>query len=85
MYVIDYIEENYDDIEKDMEARNIKKTPNPLKKESQKGKKKANTIAICPAVKETTESQKISKRREISESALKTIHHFKNKSIVSFD
>uniref|UniRef100_A0A6C0EC79 Uncharacterized protein n=1 Tax=viral metagenome TaxID=1070528 RepID=A0A6C0EC79_9ZZZZ len=82
MYVIDYIEENYDDIEKDMEARNVKKPSG--KKESQKGKKKANTIAVSPLTKET-ESQKVSKRREISESALKTIHHIKHRSVVSFD
>jgi hypothetical protein len=84
MCVIDYIEENYDDIEKDMEFRNIKKNPLSQKKESQKGKKKPNTIATCVGARET-ESQKVSKRREISESALKTVHHIKHRSIVSFD
>jgi len=83
-FVIDYIEDHYDEIEKDMEARNAKKSKSQ-KKGSAHGKKKAKTIAVCtPAAKET-ESQKASKRREISESALKTVHHIPHRAIISFD
>ena len=80
MYVIDYIEEHYDDIEKDMELRNAKK-PRSLKK----GKgKKASTIA-CDNDLETISQKQRRKRREISESSLKTVHHIPHRSIISFD
>ena len=81
MYVIDYIEDHYDDIENDMENRNAKKSLSQ-KKSSTRGKKKAKTIAVCT---KESESQKVSKRREISESALKTIHHIPHRAIISFD
>lgn len=77
MYVIDYIEEHYNEIEKDMELRNAKK-PRSLKKNI----KKANTIG-CEAELETMSQRR--KRREISESSLKTVHHIQHKSIISFD
>jgi hypothetical protein len=80
MYVIDYIEEHYDEIEKDMELRNAKK-PRSLKK----GKgKKASTIA-CDNDLETISQKQRRKRREISESSLKTVHHIPHRSIISFD
>ncbi len=77
MYVIDYIEEHYNEIEKDMELRNAKK-PRSLKKNI----KKASTIG-CEAELETMSQRR--KRREISESSLKTVHHIQHKSIISFD
>jgi len=77
MYVIDYIEEHYNEIEKDMESRNAKK-PRSLKKNI----KKASTIG-CEIELETMSQRR--KRREISESSLKTVHHIQHKSIISFD
>jgi hypothetical protein len=77
MYVIDYIEEHYNEIEKDMELRNAKK-PRSLKKNP----KKAITIA-CDSELETLSQRR--KRREISESSLKTVHHIPHRSIISFD
>ncbi len=77
MYVIDYIEEHYNEIEKDMELRNAKK-PRSLKKNP----KKAITIG-CEAELETLSQRR--KRREISESSLKTVHHIPHRSIISFD
>ena len=78
MYVIDYIEEHYTEIERDMELRNSKK-PLSLKKG-----KKANTIA-CDKDLESVSQKQRRKRREISESSLKTVHHIQHKSIISFD
>ena len=78
MFVIDYIEEHYDEIEKDMESRNAKK-PRSLKKN-----KKANTIS-CELELETLSQKQRRKRREISESSLKTVHHIPHPSIISFD
>ena len=79
MFVIDYIEEHYDEIEKDMESRNAKK-PRSLKKNM----KKANTIS-CELELETLSQKQRRKRREISESSLKTVHHIPHPSIISFD
>ena len=78
MYVIDFIEEHYTEIERDMELRNSKK-PLSLKKG-----KKANTIA-CDKDLESVSQKQRRKRREISESSLKTVHHIQHKSIISFD
>ena len=83
MYVIDYIEENYAEIEKDMENRNSKK-PRSLKKNPNGRPKKASTIA-CDNDNETISQKQRRKRREISESSLKTIHHIPHRSIISFD
>lgn len=85
MFVIDYIEENYDEIEKDMENRNSKK-PRSLKKNivNPTKPKKAATIA-CDNDNETISQKQRRKRREISESSLKTIHHIPHRSIISFD
>jgi hypothetical protein len=81
MYVIDFIEEHYNEIEKDMELRNGKK---PV---SQKKTKKAATVACDKDIEKTLEtvSQKQRrKRREISESSLKTVHHIAHRSVISF-
>lgn len=83
MYVIDYIEEHYNEIEKDMEIRNAKKPRSQKKTQTIKGKK-ANTIA-CDNDLETISQKQRRKRREISESSLKTIHHIPHRSIISFD
>ena len=83
MYVIDYIEEHYNEIEKDMEIRNAKKPRSQKKTQTLKGKK-ANTIA-CDNDLETISQKQRRKRREISESSLKTIHHIPHRAIISFD
>ena len=83
MYVIDYIEEHYSEIEKDMELRNGKK-PSSQKKTITANPKKASTIA-CEKDIETISQKQRRKRREISESSLKTVHHIKHKSIISFN
>jgi hypothetical protein len=82
MYVIDYIEENYEEIEKDMELRNSKK-PRSLKKNITAKAKKAITIG-CEKDLETSSQKQRRKRREISESSLKTIHHIPHRAIISF-
>jgi hypothetical protein len=81
MYVIDFIEEHYNEIEKDMELRNGKK---PV---SHKKTKKATTIACDKDIEknlETVSQKQRRKRREISESSLKTVHHIAHRSIISF-
>ncbi len=81
MYVIDFIEEHYGEIEKDMELRNGKK---PV---SQKKTKKATTIACDKDIEknlETVSQKQRRKRREISESSLKTVHHIAHRSVISF-
>jgi hypothetical protein len=83
MYVIDYIEEHYTEIEKDMELRNAKKPRSQKKNLTVKGKKAA-TIA-CDNDNETISQKQRRKRREISESSLKTIHHIPHRAIISFD
>ncbi len=83
MYVIDYIEEHYNEIEKDMELRNAKKPRSQKKNITAKGKKAA-TIA-CDNDNETISQKQRRKRREISESSLKTIHHIPHRAIISFD
>jgi hypothetical protein len=83
MYVIDYIEEHYNEIEKDMEIRNAKKPRSQKKTQTLKGKK-ASTIA-CDNDLETISQKQRRKRREISESSLKTIHHIPHRAIISFD
>ena len=83
MYVIDYIEDHYNEIEKDMELRNGKK-PSSQKKTITAHAKKASTIA-CEKDIETISQKQRRKRREISESSLKTVHHIKHKSIISFN
>ena len=82
MYVIDYIEEHYSEIEKDMELRNGKK-PSSQKKTITAHPKKASTIA-CDKDLESVSQKQRRKRREISESSLKTVHHIQHKSIISF-
>ncbi len=83
MYVIDYIEEHYTEIEKDMELRNGKK-PSSLKKTVTAHGKKASTIA-CDKDIETISQKQRRKRREISESSLKTVHHIPHRSVISFN
>jgi len=83
MFVIDYIEEHYTEIEKDMELRNAKKPRSQKKNITAKGKKAA-TIA-CDNDNETISQKQRRKRREISESSLKTIHHIPHRAIISFD
>ncbi len=83
MYVIDYIEEHYSEIEKDMELRNGKK-PASLKKPITTQGKKASTIA-CDKDIETISQKQRRKRREISESSLKTVHHIPHRSVISFN
>lgn len=81
MYVIDFIEDHYSEIEKDMELRNGKK---PV---SQKKTKKATTIACDKDIEknlETVSQKQRRKRREISESSLKTVHHIAHRSVISF-
>jgi hypothetical protein len=83
MFVIDYIEEHYNEIERDMELRNAKKPRSQKKNVTAKGKKAA-TIA-CDNDNETISQKQRRKRREISESSLKTIHHIPHRAIISFD
>ncbi len=83
MFVIDYIEEHYNEIERDMELRNAKKPRSQKKNITAKGKKAA-TIA-CDNDNETISQKQRRKRREISESSLKTIHHIPHRAIISFD
>jgi hypothetical protein len=83
MFVIDFIEDHYDEIEKDMELRNAKKPHSQKKTHTLKGKK-AMTIA-CEKDVETISQKQRRKRREISESSLKTVHHIPHKSIISFN
>jgi hypothetical protein len=83
MFVIDYIEEHYNEIERDMELRNAKKPRSQKKNITAKGKKAA-TIA-CDSDNETISQKQRRKRREISESSLKTIHHIPHRAIISFD
>jgi hypothetical protein len=81
MYVIDFIEEHYNEIERDMEIRNGKKPVS--QKKTIKGKK-ATTIA-CEKDIETVSQKQRRKRREISESSLKTVHHIPHRAIISFN
>lgn len=79
-YIIDYIYEHLEDIEKDMNDRTGKTTFKSLRKSP----KKPNTIATDKFVEKERGSKSRKKRTELSESSLRRVHKINSPTVVSF-
>jgi len=79
-YIIDYIYEHLDDIEKDMNDRTGKTILKTLKKSP----KKPHTIATDKFIDKEKTSKSRKKRTELSESSLRKVHKINSPTIISF-
>ncbi len=79
-YIIDYIYEHLDDIEKDMNERTGKTILKTLKKSP----KKPHTIATDKFIDKEKTCKSRKKRTELSESSLRKVHKINSPTIISF-